>query len=66
MVLNASEVNGMFIRPGVVYGRGGGLTGLWFDGASKIETSGQWRKLHRILDIFSGAPYNFPNFGANL
>jgi len=24
----------MVIRPGVVYGKSGGLTGLWFDGAS--------------------------------
>ena len=33
MVLNAGWINGVVIRPGVVYGRGGGLTGLWFEGA---------------------------------
>ena len=34
MVLNAGWVNGVVIRPGVVYGKSGGLTGQWFDGAS--------------------------------
>jgi nucleoside-diphosphate-sugar epimerase len=34
MVLNAGWINGVVIRPGVVYGQGGGLTGLWFAGAS--------------------------------
>jgi nucleoside-diphosphate-sugar epimerase len=34
LVLNADGVRGIVIRPGVVYGRGGGLTGLWFEGAS--------------------------------
>lgn len=33
-VLNAGGIRGLVIRPGVVYGQGGGLTGLWFDGAS--------------------------------
>lgn len=36
-VLDASNKNlrGIVIRPGCVYGRRGGLTGLWFAGASK-------------------------------
>ncbi len=33
MVLNAAGVKGLVIRPGCVYGRGGGMTGLWFKGA---------------------------------
>jgi nucleoside-diphosphate-sugar epimerase len=33
MVLNAQEVKGIVIRPGCVYGRQGGMTGLWFKGA---------------------------------
>lgn len=33
MVLNAPHVNGIVIRPGVVYGQNGGLTGDWFAGA---------------------------------
>jgi nucleoside-diphosphate-sugar epimerase len=33
MVLNAEEVKGIVIRPGCVYGRKGGMTGLWFKGA---------------------------------
>jgi len=37
MVLSAENVNGLVIRPGVVYGRGGGLTELWFEGASTGE-----------------------------
>lgn len=34
MVLEASGVRGIVIRPGCVYGRQGGLTGMWFAGAS--------------------------------
>jgi nucleoside-diphosphate-sugar epimerase len=34
IVLNADGVHGVVIRPGVAYGRDGGLTGLWFEGAS--------------------------------
>ena len=33
LVLNSDEVKGIVIRPGCVYGRQGGLTGLWFKGA---------------------------------
>ncbi len=32
-VLQASNVNGIVIRPGCVYGKQGGLTGAWFNGA---------------------------------
>ncbi|GAB4315684.1 MAG: NAD-dependent epimerase/dehydratase family protein [Candidatus Zixiibacteriota bacterium] len=32
-VLNAQNVNSVVIRPGCVYGKQGGLTGEWFDGA---------------------------------
>lgn len=35
MVLNASGVRGVVVRPGCVYGRQGGLTGMWFDGPDK-------------------------------
>jgi len=34
MVLNAGWIKGVVLRPGVVYGKSGGLTSLWFDGAS--------------------------------
>jgi nucleoside-diphosphate-sugar epimerase len=33
MVLEASDVRGIVIRPGCVYGYQGGLTGMWFNGA---------------------------------
>jgi nucleoside-diphosphate-sugar epimerase len=33
LVLNASEVRGLVMRPGCLYGRQGGLTGMWFAGA---------------------------------
>ena len=35
MVLDATDVHGLVIRPGCVYGRGGGLTGMWFAGAAR-------------------------------
>ncbi|MDE2483648.1 MAG: NAD-dependent epimerase/dehydratase family protein, partial [candidate division NC10 bacterium] len=35
MVLNASGVRGVVVRPGCVYGRQGGLAGMWFDGPDK-------------------------------
>ncbi len=34
-VLKAEFTKGLVIRPGVVYGRQGGLTGMWFHGAIK-------------------------------
>ena len=33
MVLGAQRVKGIVIRPGNVYGKQGGLTGMWFNGA---------------------------------
>ena len=33
-VINAEMVKGLVIRPGVVYGKQGGLTGMWFHSAS--------------------------------
>jgi nucleoside-diphosphate-sugar epimerase len=33
IVLTSPHVNGSVIRPGIVYGRSGGLTGRWFHGA---------------------------------
>ncbi|MDE2059243.1 MAG: NAD-dependent epimerase/dehydratase family protein [candidate division NC10 bacterium] len=35
MVLNTAGVWGVVVRPGCVYGRQGGLTGMWFDGPDK-------------------------------
>jgi len=35
LVLNAGDVRGLVIRPGCVYGYQGGLTGMWFAGATK-------------------------------
>ena len=37
MVLHASHVRGLVIRPGCVYGKPGSLTGMWFDPASRNE-----------------------------
>jgi nucleoside-diphosphate-sugar epimerase len=35
LVLNASDVRGLVVRPGCVYGRQGSLTGQWFTGPSE-------------------------------
>lgn len=35
IVLNTAGIKGVVIRPGCVYGKQGGLTGMWFKGASK-------------------------------
>ncbi len=35
MVVHSKEVRGLVIRPGCVYGKQGGLTGMWFGGAFK-------------------------------
>jgi nucleoside-diphosphate-sugar epimerase len=35
LVLNADHMHGIVIRPGCVYGYQGGLTGMWFAGATK-------------------------------
>jgi nucleoside-diphosphate-sugar epimerase len=34
-VLAATSVKGLVVRPGCVYGKSGGLTGMWFEAASK-------------------------------
>src|SRR5512143_225354 len=34
-VLSAAGVKGIVMRPGSVYGYGGSLTGMWFEGAAK-------------------------------
>jgi nucleoside-diphosphate-sugar epimerase len=39
MVLQGPGVRGLVIRPGCVYGRQGGLTGSWFEGATKGDLS---------------------------
>lgn len=60
MVLNAANVNGIVIRPGVVYGKGGGLTGAWFEDAlyrDVVEVVGNgrhhWAMVH-IDDLAAG------------
>ncbi len=59
-VLNAKNVKGLVIRPGVVYGKGGGLTGMWFQGASndgvvRIVGDGEnhWAMVH-VDDLADG------------
>jgi nucleoside-diphosphate-sugar epimerase len=53
MVLNATGVKSLVIRPGCVYGKQGGLTGAWFRGAEKDKTlkvvgdgSNRWAMVH--------------------
>ncbi|MEW6443011.1 MAG: NAD-dependent epimerase/dehydratase family protein [bacterium] len=53
LVLGASGIKGIVIRPGCVYGRQGGLTGMWFRGASsdknlRVVGSGnnRWAMVH--------------------
>lgn len=60
MVLNSETVKGIVIRPGCVYGRQGGLTGLWFKGAFQDESlaaigdgSNHWAMLH-VDDLAQG------------
>ena len=60
MVLLARETKGLVIRPGVVYGKMGGLTGMWFRGASnggvaQIVGDGQnrWAMVH-VDDLAQG------------
>lgn len=52
-VLNSDDVRGLVIRPGCVYGKGGGLTGMWFGPASagmEITVTGNgknhWSMIH--------------------
>ncbi|CBE68120.1 MAG: NAD-dependent epimerase/dehydratase family protein [Candidatus Methylomirabilis oxygeniifera] len=60
IVLSASDVRGVVVRPGCVYGRQGGLTGMWFDGPDKgkpIQVIGdgnnRWAMVH-IDDLAEG------------
>lgn len=60
MVLSASNLRGLVIRPGTVFGRQGGLTGFWFDGPSKgnpplVVGDGQqrWTMIH-VDDLAAG------------
>jgi nucleoside-diphosphate-sugar epimerase len=59
LVLQANGVKGLVIRPGCVYGRQGGLTGMWFDGARRnalqVVGSGEqrWAMIH-IDDLAAG------------
>ncbi len=53
MVLEASHVKGLVLRPGCVYGGRGGLTGMWFAGALREETvrvvgdgTNRWAMVH--------------------
>jgi nucleoside-diphosphate-sugar epimerase len=53
MVLNAKNVNGIVVRPGCVYGKRGGLTGMWFDAISRNDDlkisgdgSNHWTLVH--------------------
>lgn len=53
LVLASSDVRGIVMRPGCVYGRQGGLTGLWFEGAVKEKQltavgdgSNRWAMVH--------------------
>ncbi len=51
-VLSAGGVKGIVMRPGCVYGYGGSLTGMWFEGAAKgaLEVVGdghnRWATVH--------------------
>lgn len=53
LVLNSTEVKGLVIRPGCVYGKQGGLPGLWFASATKEKSaqvigdgSNRWAIVH--------------------
>lgn len=60
LVLKGSGVRGLVIRPGCVYGRQGGLTGIWFKGAHvdkalKVVGNGnnRWAMVH-VDDLADG------------
>jgi nucleoside-diphosphate-sugar epimerase len=60
MVLNARGVKGLVIRPGCVYGKQGGLTGMWFNGAYKEgalkavgDGNNHWAMVH-VDDLAAG------------
>jgi nucleoside-diphosphate-sugar epimerase len=53
LVLKAPGVNALVLRPGCVYGKGGGLTGMWFGGAVKDKAvkavgdgTNRWAMVH--------------------
>lgn len=52
LVLQAEHMKGLVVRPGCVYGKSGGLTGTWFDGATSesLEVVGDgsnyWTMIH--------------------
>lgn len=52
LVLTAAHVRGIVMRPGVVYGKRGGLTGAWFAGAAAADLSivgdgaNRWAMVH--------------------
>lgn len=52
LVLEAANVRGVVLRPGVVYGGRGGLTGMWFAGAAAGELrvvgdgANRWAMVH--------------------
>lgn len=60
MVLSAANVRGIVIRPGCVYGRQGGMTGLWFKGPSQGQSplvvgdgQNRWSMIH-VDDVANG------------
>jgi nucleoside-diphosphate-sugar epimerase len=59
MVLDASGVRAIVVRPGCVYGKRGGLTSVWFEGAEKGEIkiigdgSNHWTMVH-VNDLADG------------
>ena len=60
MVLTAPGIKGLVIRPGDVYGKQGGLTGIWFQGAYKEgklqavgDGSNHWPMVH-VDDLAAG------------
>lgn len=56
LVLDASRIRGLVVRPGSVYGGRGGLTGMWFEGAEKGDLhlvgdgSNRWSMVH-VADL---------------
>jgi nucleoside-diphosphate-sugar epimerase len=60
MVLGASNVRGIVVRPGCVYGRQGGMTDFWFAGPSKGQSPlvvgdgrNRWAMIH-VDDLANG------------
>lgn len=60
LVLGAGHMRGIVVRPGTVFGRQGGLTGLWFEGPSEGKPplvigdgSQRWTMIH-VDDLANG------------